>query len=89
MSSNVRASARNRTISYLMIRLCLWKRPAGRGAGADADLEVKRPGLLVESKFDATSYRSHRAFGPHGIDRYNLDPDTDQESVRRKQQCSC
>jgi hypothetical protein len=64
------------------------ERPEGRGAGADTDLEVKRPGLLIGSTFAATSYRSHSAFGPHGIDRYNLDPDTDQESVRRKQQCS-
>jgi hypothetical protein len=64
------------------------ERPAGGGAGADADLEVKRLGLLIELKFAATSYRSHRVFGPHGNDRYNLDPDMDQKSVRRKQRCS-
>jgi hypothetical protein len=57
----------------------------GCGAGADADLETKRPGLVIESKFAATSYRSHRVFGPPGNDKYKLDPDTDQKLVRRKQ----
>jgi hypothetical protein len=61
------------------------ERPAGCGAGADADLEIKCPGLVIESKYAATSYRSHRVFGPHGNDRYNLDPDMDQKLVRRKQ----
>jgi hypothetical protein len=64
-------------------------RPAGRGASTGADLEDKRPGLLIASKTAATSYRLRRVFGPHGIDRYNLYPDTDQVSVRWEQQHSC
>jgi hypothetical protein len=58
------------------------ERPAGRGS--DADLEVKRQGLVEESKFAAISRRSHRVFGPHGNDRYSLDPDADRKSTRGK-----
>jgi hypothetical protein len=42
-----------------------------------ADLEVKHPGLVKESKIAATSHRSHRVLGPHGNDRHSLDPDTE------------
>jgi hypothetical protein len=47
----------------------------------DTDLEVKRLGLVIESKFAATLPRSHRVFGPHGNDRHSLDTDTDQKSA--------
>jgi hypothetical protein len=62
------------------------ERPAGRGAGADADVEVKCPGLLIESKIAAASYR---VFGPRGNGRHCLDPVTDQRPVQREQQSSC
>jgi hypothetical protein len=50
---------------------------AGCGTGMGTDLEVKRMGLVKESKIAATSRRLHRVFGPHGNDRYNLYSDTD------------
>jgi hypothetical protein len=83
-----RASARNGAVSYHVIRLCLW------GARQDADRDGHRFGSLAPgpgqtSKMAATFYRSRKVFGPHGINRYSLYPDTDQVSVRRKQQCSC
>jgi hypothetical protein len=56
--------------------------PAGHGTGLNADSEVKRLGLVMESKIAATSRRSHRVFGPHGNDRYNLDPDMDQNHCK-------
>jgi hypothetical protein len=65
------------------------ERPAGCGAGTNSDSEIKCPGLATESKLAATSYRMHRVFGPHGNDRYNLDPVMDQKPVRREQQHSC
>jgi hypothetical protein len=49
--------------------------------GTDADLEVKRPGLVKESKFAATTPRSHRVFGLHGNDKHSLDPDMDRKST--------
>jgi hypothetical protein len=57
------------------------ERPAGHEIRTDADLEVKRPGLVMESKIAATSRRMHGVFGPHGNDRYYLDPDTDRKSM--------
>jgi hypothetical protein len=51
-------------------------------------LEVKCPGPLIESKFTATSHRSHRVFGPHRNDRNSLDPDTDRKSTQGKQRCN-
>jgi hypothetical protein len=43
----------------------------------DVDLEVKCLSLVKESKIAVTFHRSHRVFGPHGNDRYNLYPDMD------------
>jgi hypothetical protein len=90
MPSSIRARKRqeqDRILSY--DKVVPVDRPAGRGAGTGADLEVKRPSLLTASKMAATSYRLRRVFGPHGIDRYNLYPDTDQVPVQWEQQHSC
>jgi hypothetical protein len=63
--------------------------PGRARIGTGTDSEIKRPGPLATSKIAATSCRLRRVFGPHGIDRYNLYPDTDQVSVRWEQQRSC
>jgi hypothetical protein len=55
---------------------------AVHGIGSNADLEVKHPGLVKESKIAVTSHRSHRVFGLHGNDMYNLDPDIDKKLMR-------
>jgi hypothetical protein len=65
------------------------ERPAGRGTGTDADLEVKRPGLVKYRKLAGSCYRLHRVIGPHGNDRYNLNTDTDQRVIQGRWQCRC
>jgi hypothetical protein len=60
------------------------ERPAGCRISSDADLEVKRPSLVKESKIAVTFHRLHKVFGPHRNDRYNLDPDTDPKSMQGK-----
>jgi hypothetical protein len=64
---HLRAQAPSETGHYLRNKIVPVEHPAGRKIRMDTDLEVKRPGLVKESKMAATSRGSHRVFGPHGM----------------------